>query len=220
MTASVNVVKLALGHRVIHIDSGEEQFALFGHLFKAVDSCGGFFRNAFDLGGDLVPVLRIFSKNLLQQCIDDLEFNHIGGLIKNGGIIFRSHAPVDQQRGIASVVNDLVRAVGHSENPYKVLSGGPMMGVAQYDLAVPVIKGTNAVTILGKKNRYIVDQSRCIRCGKCIEVCPMSLLPVLMYKSLYSGDVEEMKAQNLMDCIECGCCAYTCPACVPLVLGF
>ena len=116
--------------------------------------------------------------------------------------------------------NDLVRAVGHSENPYKVLSGGPMMGAAQYDLAVPVIKGTNAVTILGKKNKYVVDQSRCIRCGRCIEVCPMGLMPVLMYKSLYSGDVEEMKAQNLMDCIECGCCAYTCPACVPLVLSF
>ena len=48
----------------------------------------------------------------------------------------------------------------------------------------------------------------------------MGLMPVLMYKSLYSGDVEEMKAQNLMDCIECGCCAYTCPGCVPLVLSF
>ena len=116
--------------------------------------------------------------------------------------------------------NDLVRAVGHSENPYKVLSGGPMMGAAQYDLAVPVIKGTNAVTILGKKNKYVIEQSRCIRCGRCIEVCPMGLMPVLMYKSLYSGNVEEMKAQNIMDCIECGCCAYTCPGCVPLVLSF
>ena len=116
--------------------------------------------------------------------------------------------------------NDMIRAVGHSENPYKVLSGGPMMGAAQFDLAVPVIKGTNAVTVLGKRNQYVVDQSRCIRCGRCIEVCSMGLMPVLMYKSLYSGDPEEMKAQNLMDCIECGCCAYTCPACVPLVLSF
>ena len=116
--------------------------------------------------------------------------------------------------------NDLLDAVGHSENPYKVLSGGPMMGAAQYDLSVPVIKGTNALTILGRANRFAVDGSRCIRCGKCIAVCPMKLMPVLMYKSLQSGSIEEMQSLHMMDCIECGCCAYTCPGCVPLVLGF
>ena len=116
--------------------------------------------------------------------------------------------------------NDLLEAVGHNENPYKVLSGGPMMGLAQFDLSVPVIKGTNAVTILGKRNRFSVEHSQCIRCGKCIEVCPMQLMPVLMYKSTMTGDPEEMKRSNMMDCIECGCCAYTCPGCVPLVLAF
>ena len=114
----------------------------------------------------------------------------------------------------------LMDSVGNSENPYKVLSGGPMMGVTQYDLMVPVIKGVNAVTILGRKNKYAVDEPRCLRCGKCIEVCPMKLMPVLMYKAMQTGSTEEMKAVNLMDCIECGCCAYVCPAGVPLVLGF
>ena len=121
---------------------------------------------------------------------------------------------------IGTSFNDLMEAVGTSENPYKVLSGGPMMGASQFDLAVPVIKGSNAVTILGRKNKYAVEQSRCIRCGKCIDVCPMHLMPVLIYKASQTGSVEEMKAVHLMDCIECGCCAYTCPASVPLVLGF
>ena len=121
---------------------------------------------------------------------------------------------------VGTSFNDLLEAVGHSENPYKVLSGGPMMGVSQYDLSVPVTKGTNAVTILGKENRYSTDHSSCIRCGKCIDACPMHLMPVLMYKALYSGSFEEMNKTHLMDCIECGCCAYTCPACVPLVLAF
>ena len=121
---------------------------------------------------------------------------------------------------VGTTFNDLLEAVGVSENPYKVLSGGPMMGAAQYDLNVPVIKGSNAVTILGHSNNFSVDQAHCIRCGRCIDACPMHLMPVLMYKALYSGSVEEMNSVHLMDCIECGCCAYTCPASVPLVLAF
>ena len=121
---------------------------------------------------------------------------------------------------IGTSFNDLLEAVGHSENPYKVLSGGPMMGAAQYDLSVPTIKGVNAVTILGRRNRYAVEEPACLRCGKCIDACPMKLMPVLMYKSLQTGDAEEMKSVNMMDCIECGCCAYVCPASIPLVLGF
>jgi len=114
----------------------------------------------------------------------------------------------------------LLEAVGHSENPYKVLSGGPMMGVTQFDLSVPVIKGTNAVTLLGQKNRFHIEDSRCLRCGRCIDACPMQLMPVLMYKALFTGDTEALRSVNLLDCIECGCCAYTCPAGVPLVQSF
>ncbi len=121
---------------------------------------------------------------------------------------------------IGTSFNDLLEAVGQRENPYKVLSGGPMMGAAQYDLSVPVIKGSNAVTILGATNQHVVEDSACIRCGKCVEVCPMGLMPVLMYKAMFTGDVNEMNRVHMMDCIECGCCAYTCPGCVPLVLGF
>ena len=121
---------------------------------------------------------------------------------------------------IGTAFNDLIEACGRNENPYKVLSGGPMMGVAQYDLNVPTIKGVNAVTVLGKNNHHFVEDPHCLRCGKCIDACPMKLMPVLMYKAWQDGDVEEMKKNNIMDCIECGSCAYTCPASVPLVLGF
>ena len=128
--------------------------------------------------------------------------------------------PKNLQVPIGTSFNDLLEACGHSESPYKVLSGGPMMGVAQFDLSVPTVKACNAVTVLGKKNRFNVEDPHCIRCGKCIDICPMRLMPVLMYKALYTNDVDEMNKVNLMDCIECGCCAYNCPAGVPLVLAF
>lgn len=121
---------------------------------------------------------------------------------------------------IGTSFNDLLEAVGHSTNPYKVLSGGPMMGVAQFDLSVPVIKGTNAVTILGMNNRFAVTVPHCIRCGKCMDACPMHLQPLRMYRAERKNDLEEMKHQNILDCIECGCCAYVCPATIPLVQSF
>ena len=121
---------------------------------------------------------------------------------------------------IGTRYTELIDACGLAENPYKVLSGGPMMGAAQFDLSVSTIKACNAITILGNKSRFAVEEPHCIRCGKCIDVCPMKLMPVLMYKALYTNDVEEMKSVHLLDCCECGCCAYNCPAGVPLVLAF
>ena len=128
--------------------------------------------------------------------------------------------PKNLMTPIGATFNDLLEAVGHRENPYKVLSGGPMMGVAQFDLSVPVTKGTNAVTVLGFKNKFAVSDPHCIRCGKCMEVCPMRLMPLMLYQAERSGDVEELKKLDILDCIECGCCAYTCPATIPLVQSF
>ena len=121
---------------------------------------------------------------------------------------------------IGTTFDALIDACGYKENPYKVLSGGPMMGAAQYDLSVPTIKGVNAITVLGRSNKYEVKDPNCLRCGKCIDACTMKLMPVLMYKATLTEDIQEMKDNNIMDCIECGSCAYTCPASVPLVLGF
>ena len=114
----------------------------------------------------------------------------------------------------------LIRACGLKDQPYKVLCGGPMMGLAQYDLSVTVIKGCNAVTVLNDSNRHYLPHPHCIRCGRCIDACPMHLMPLQMYRAEQSHHVERMKQEHILDCIECGSCAYVCPARIPLVQSF
>ena len=121
---------------------------------------------------------------------------------------------------IGTPFSALIDACGGCEHPYKILCGGPMMGLAQYDPGVPTIKGCNAVTVLTEQNRFSLEHTHCIRCGRCIDACPMHLMPLMMYRAERHGNVEDMKDENIMDCIECGCCAYSCPASIPLVQSF
>ncbi len=121
---------------------------------------------------------------------------------------------------IGTSFNELLEAVGHSGSPYKILSGGPMMGYAQFDLNVPIMKGTNAITMLGFDNQFAVSNPHCIRCGKCMSACPMKLMPLQMYRAEQDNDLQTLQDLHLMDCIECGCCAYSCPATIPLVQVF
>ncbi len=111
-------------------------------------------------------------------------------------------------------------AGGFSQFPARVLSGGPMMGVAQFDLSAGTAKGTNCVLSLSEKDQAtLVEDPTCIRCGKCVSVCPMHLAPVFIHMYAERGRFEELTKFNVNDCIECGSCAYNCPAHIPLVQG-
>ena len=122
---------------------------------------------------------------------------------------------------IGTPYTDLIAAAdGFAEDPYKVLTGGPMMGLTQFDLSVPVIKGTNAVTCFTKKQKVEVENPHCIRCGRCVGACPMHLMPLYLYQAERRNNIDELNRRNIGDCIECGSCAYVCPARIPLVQSF
>ncbi len=106
---------------------------------------------------------------------------------------------------------------GLVENPGKIIAGGPMMGIAQFTLDVPVIKGTSGILILSEKEARLPEPSNCIRCGKCVDVCPISLMPINISAFSLQDKFEQAEACHAMDCIECGSCSFVCPAKRPLV---
>lgn len=99
----------------------------------------------------------------------------------------------------------------------KVIAGGPMMGITQFSLDVPVIKGTSGILVLTEEEARLPEPTNCIRCGKCVEACPINLMPVNLSAYSLANKHEQAEALNAMDCIECGACSFVCPAKRPLV---
>ena len=107
-------------------------------------------------------------------------------------------------------------AGGFKKDPVKIISGGPMMGFALFDLDVPTTKTASALLCLTKDDVSDMKPTACIKCGRCVEVCPSRLVPnKLMVASLH-GDSETFRKLDGLECVECGCCSFTCPAKRPL----
>ena len=122
---------------------------------------------------------------------------------------------------IGTPFHDLIaEAGGLRDETERVISGGPMMGFAQSDLSVPVVKATNSILCLPHDLNGAAENPVCLRCGKCVGVCPMRLQPLYMYRYAKCENVAELERLNLLDCMECGSCAFTCPGKLPLVESF
>ena len=117
--------------------------------------------------------------------------------------------------------NDIIEAAGgFVGGPKKILSGGPMMGQAMYTTDVPVTKNSSSLTCFLEDEVEKNPESPCIRCGRCGEVCPEFLVPVLMMQTCMAGNSEGYEKLYGMECIECGSCSYICPARRPLTQAF
>ncbi len=119
---------------------------------------------------------------------------------------------------IGTSVEDLIEFCGgYKAEPRKILYGGPMMGIAVPDASAPVIKNTNAIIALDEKDATLPEQTPCIRCGKCIDACPLNLMPVEYARALAVNDFALLEKRKVNLCMECGCCSFVCPARRPLV---
>ena len=111
------------------------------------------------------------------------------------------------------------QAGGYTNQAERLIMGGPMMGYSMKTDELPVVKATNCILVLPKADLpYSPDLAMpCIRCGKCMEACPVDLLPQQLYWHAKAKEFDKVQQYNLMDCIECGCCSYVCPSEIPLV---
>ncbi|WP_066504384.1 electron transport complex subunit RsxC [Abyssisolibacter fermentans] len=106
---------------------------------------------------------------------------------------------------------------GYKEEVGKIIMGGPMMGLAQFTDEIPTIKGTSGILVLDKEDATLPEPQACIRCGKCVNICPVNLQPLIISKLSLKGMYDEAEKFNATSCIECGSCSYICPSKRPLL---
>lgn len=119
---------------------------------------------------------------------------------------------------IGTKVKDVIDYCGGiTENARRVVIGGPMMGFAQFDLSTPITKATSGILVLTDEEIKTYPETNCLRCGKCLNVCPLNLAPARLVRLIQNKRFEDAVKLNVTLCMECGTCAYTCPASIPLV---
>ncbi len=126
--------------------------------------------------------------------------------------------PKNVMARIGTPYSDLIKFCGGINGvAAKIISGGPMMGLAQSSLDATITKTTSGILVLPAKAVTFYEAMPCISCGRCVEACPVNLMPCDLSQMLEAEDYEAARDCNVMDCVECGCCAYECPAHRPLV---
>jgi len=165
---------------------------------------------------------------------------HVGAIVQNVGTVYavyeavQKHKPLFERivtvtgKSLKDPSNFLTRmgtpmsqlieaAGGMPEDTGKIIGGGPMMGKALMHADVPICKGSSGVLLMnGKEAKRTVPQP-CIRCAKCVSVCPMGLEPYLLATCSAHGDWERVEHEMIMSCIECGSCQFTCPSHRPIL---
>ncbi len=136
-------------------------------------------------------------------------------------VTMTGHALKDPQNvmvRVGSKVSDIVEFIGgYKEEPGKIISGGPMMGETQFTPNVTTGKAIGGLLFMTQEESKPKAVSPCIRCGKCVDICPVYLQPLYLQLYVLKNKVEQAQNLHLMDCIECGSCSYICPSARPLV---
>ncbi len=204
----------AFGAEVVPVGSrfpqGDEKQIIRALTGREVPSGG----TALDAGvvvSNAGTVFAVYEAVALLKPVIERALTVAGGAVRNPGNL---------KVRIGTPLSDLVEECGgFTEVPEKIVVGGPMTGFAIYDLSTPVTKNTSGVLFLTAREIRDSRRTNCLRCGRCIDACPMGLDPSDIFKLIDHAAYDDAAGEGLSDCRECGCCAYVCPARIPLVQG-
>lgn len=234
--SGVNIIKKLVAPATIYIAIEDNKEDAIAHLEKLIVSNGYDFKivplkSQYPMGGEKVLTEVILGREVpigglptavgaIVQNVSTAKAIHdavlenqpyiekavtVTGLVKN---------PKNLMVRLGTPIRDLIEYCGGmTDNANEVIMGGPMMGISQFDLDYPVTKGTNCILV---KESQPIKERDCIRCGRCVEVCPMRLIPTNYVKYVKAGKYEDCKDAYIDDCFECGSCSYSCPANIPI----
>jgi len=237
--SGLSIISKVLAPKNVYIaieDNKEDAISHLEYLIMAMGRKGGFkiipLKSKYPMGAEKVLTKLILGKEVP---IGGLPLD-VGAVVHNVSTAKAIHDAVIEGKPFVERVVTVAGAVKNPKNlltrfgtpigtlieycggiegeANEVILGGPMMGFSQFDLDFPTVKGTNAVLV--KKGRLIQEQD-CISCSKCIEVCPVSLMPTMLAKYAKADMYDECENYYIADCFECGACAYTCPSNIPIV---
>ncbi len=231
----LNLIAKALSVNDIYIAVEDNKEDAIEHLSKIIDEAKYNFhiipiKTRYPMGAEKTLVKTILNKEVP---MGGLPLD-VGTVVQNVGTAKAIYDAVYEGRPL---IDRVVTVTGNVKNPKNILVrfgtpiknlidycggttggeviiGGPMMGIAQFDLGFPITKGTNCILI---KDAQPIRELDCINCGRCVDVCPMGLQPTLYPKYVKKGRYADCKEAYVENCVECGACSYTCPANIPIV---
>ena len=214
---AINIMKKAVkGENSIEVTGlklkypqGAEKQLIYAATKRKVPNKGGLPMDVGVVVQNVGTAVAIFEAVRYRKPLLDRVITVSGKIVKNPKNII---AP------IGTMYNDLLDYCGGTnDEPGKVISGGPMMGFAIPTLDTPMTKGSSGLLLFDKKEASKMEENTCLRCARCVDVCPMNLVPSLIANSSRYGDWESAEKYGVMDCIKCGSCAYVCPSNIKLI---